>query len=116
MRDGWTPTDVPRHPLEERVVRPTAAEPHHDAAATHHHRGRERRRVGGNLEGINILLYVLTAEAAATVLGTWRGSGSDLYAGSRHQGFATSNPNPVGTLSLPQLAPSFIRFGSREAA
>jgi hypothetical protein len=72
----------------------------------------ERRRAGGNLEGINNLLYVLTADAVATVLGSWRGSGSDLSAGSRHQGLATSRPDPCGTASIPARAPIFIGSGA----
>ena len=35
---GRTPTDVLSNPLEELLMGPTAAEPHHDAAATDHHR------------------------------------------------------------------------------
>jgi hypothetical protein len=34
---GRTPADVLSNPLEELLMRPTAAQPHHDAAATHYH-------------------------------------------------------------------------------
>ena len=40
MRHGRTPTDVLTDLLEVVLVRPTAAQPDHDAAATHHHRRR----------------------------------------------------------------------------